>query len=336
LTRKLYALPFLFILLVLSIPPDARAQTITSPTADLWTAVPDSDLVVSLNVRRILNDALPRILGDDPAGGKDLQDELAAIEVVTGLDLRRVTRAVVGARLAGTGMDVNFQELALIAEGEFNYTNIKNAAKGPNREMREEKYGTDTLLIFRASDDPKAKKNELVAVVMLGPNLMAAGYVNAVKRAIDAFRDGKGRASPDLLARSQSDPEALVSAAARIPATYLQPKGIGTPSIRLTRLLSSIKALEAALHFGEDSFPLTVAIRSDSADSAGEIKCMLESIRTVADFALTDKALLKMLDDLKITQDGNAAAVQTEISVDQIRSIVNPPRPAPTTKPAKP
>jgi hypothetical protein len=333
--KKIFALPFLFILLIISLSPAAPAQTITSPTADLWTAVPDSDLVVSLNVRRILNEALPKILGDDPARRKDLADGLTGAKVLTGLDVDRITRAVVAARLTGTGMDLNLQELAVIVEGEFNYGDIKDAVKG-NREMREEKYGADTLLIFRASDDPKAKKSELVGVVMLGPNLLAAGYVNAVKRAADAFRDGKGRASPDLLTRSQSDPEALVSAAARIPATYLQPKGMDASSNRLMRLLSSIKALEASLRLGENSLPLTVAVRADSADTAGDIKCMLESIRTVADFAITDKAVVKLLDDLKITLDGNAAAVQTEISVDQIRSILNPPKPAQATKPNKP
>jgi hypothetical protein len=334
--RKFFASLFVFMVLVISTTPAARAQTITSPVADLWTAVPDSDLVVSLNVRRILNDALPKILADDAAKRKDLEDSLVGIKALTGLDVHRVTRAVVGARLTGTGVDVNLQELAVIAEGEFNYSDIKDAVKGPNREMREEKYRTDTLLIFRSSDDPKAKKNELVAVVMLGPNLMAAGYLNAVKRAVDAFRDGKGRASADLLAPIQSDPDALVSLAARIPATYLQPKGMDASSNRLTRLLASIKALEASLRLGENSFPLTVAVRSDSADSASDIKCMLESIRTVADFAVTDKAVVKMLDDLKITLDGNAAAVQTEITIDQVRSIVNPPKPAQTTKPDKP
>jgi hypothetical protein len=171
---------------------------------------------------------------------------------------------------------------------------------------------------------------------MLGPNVMAAGYLNAVKRAVDAFRDGEGRASADLLAHSQSDPDALISLAARIPATYLQPKGMDPSSNRLTRLLASIKNLEATLRLGENAFPLMVAVRSDSADSASDIKCMLESIRTFAGFVIPDKAVVKMLDDLKINLDGSAAAVQTEISFDQIRSVVNPPKPAPATKPDKP
>jgi hypothetical protein len=334
--RKNFALPFMFLVLVISTAPTARAQTITSPAADLWTAVPDSDFVVSLNVRRILDEAIPKVLGDAPAKRKDLEDGVLGVKVITGLDVHRITRAVVGGRLAGSGLDVDFQELVVIAEGEFNYNDIRDAVKSPHREMREEKYGTYTLLVFREYDDPKAKKNELVAVVMLGPNVMAAGYLNAVKRAVDAFRDGKGRASADLLTHTQSDPDALISLAARIPAAYLQPKGMDPSSNRLTRLLASIKNLEATLRLGENAFPLMVAVRSDSADSASDIKCMLESIRTFAGFVIPDKAVVKMLDDLKINLDGSAAAVQTEISFDQIRSVVNPPKPAPATKPDKP
>lgn len=306
----------------------ARAQS-----AALWNAVPDSDFVASFNVRRIVNEAWPRVLGDDAAARKDLDDGIAGIRALTGVDARRVTRAVVGAKVVGTGLDVDLQEFVVVAEGEFNYNDIKDAVKGANREMREEKYDADTLLVFREYDDPKAKKNELVAVVVLGPNVIAAGYLNAVKRAVDAFREGKGRANPDLVTRAQSDPDALASVAARVPAGYLQPKGTDASTNRLTRLLASIKYLEATLHLGENGFPLTLAVRSDTTDAAGDIKCMLDSIRTFADLAITDKATVKVLDDLKISLDGNAAVVQTEITMDQIRSIVNPPRPAQATKP---
>jgi hypothetical protein len=333
--KKKFVSTILLIVCAMLTATASRAQTITSPAADLWTAVPDSDFVVSLNISRILNDALPKVLGDDAATRKKAEETVLGMKVLSGVDAHRVTRAVVAGRLTGTGMDVNLQEFVVIADGEFNYADIKDAFKGPNRGQHEEKYGTNTLLIFRESDDPKAKKNELMAVAMLGPNLMAAGHLNAVKRAVDAFRDGKGRASPDLLSRGQSDSDALASLAARIPASYLQPKGTEPSTSRLMRLLASIKFLEATLRLGENAFPLTVAVRSETADAAGDIRCMLESMRTVAAFAVPDKSLMKMLDDLKITQDGNAAALQTEITFDQIRSIVNPPKPAPATKPDK-
>ncbi len=331
--RKTFSSLFLIIVLVILAASATRAQSAASTAVDLWNAVPDSDFVASFNVRKIVNEGLPRVLGDEPAARKDLENGTEGIRAETGLDVRRITRAVVGAKLVGTGLDVDLQELVVVAEGEFNYSDIKDSVKGPNREMREEKYGADTLLVFREYDDPKAKKNELVAVVVLGPKLIAAGYLNAVKRAVDAFREGKGRANPDLVTRAQSDPDALVSVAARIPAGYLQPKGMDASTNRLTRLLSSIKYVEAALHLGENGFPLTLAVRSDTTDSASDIKCMLDSIRTLADLAITDKATVKVLDDLKITLDGNAAVVQTEITMDQVRSIVNPPRPAQATKP---
>lgn len=333
--RNNFASHFLLVVLMMLAAPGTNAQSSASTANDLWTAVPDADFVASFNVHRIVNEALPRILGDDSAAKKDLENGIVGIRALSGLDVRRIMRAVVGAQLVGTGLDVNLQEVVVVAEGEFNYNDIKDVVKGPHREMREEKYGAYTLLVFREYDDPNAKKNELVAVVMLGPNLMAGGHLNAVKRAVDAFRDGKGRASADLVARAQSDPDALVSLAARIPAAYLQPKGSDGSTNRLTRLLLSIKDLEATLQLGENGFPLMVAVRSDSSDSASDIKCMLDSARTIASLAITDKTAMKVLDDLKITLDGNAAVVQTEITMDQIRSIMNPPKPAQATKPVK-
>ncbi len=329
--NKFYLL-LLSVLVIVFVAPGILAQTSTS---DLWKAIPDEDLVASFNVRKIVNEALPRVLGNDAVARKDLENTIDGTRGLTGVDVRRVTRAVVGAKLAGSGLDVNPQDLLIVAEGEFNYADIKDVMKGPHREEHEEKYGDYTLLVFREYDDATSKKNEMIAVVILQPNLLAAGYLNAVKRSIDAFHDGKGRARADLIERAASAPDALVSVAARIPSSYM-PNGTDAFTNKLNRLLSSVKNLEAVVGLTENSFPLTIGVRSETADAAADIKCMLESIRMLADLAVTDKAVTKVLDDLKITLDGNAALVQTEITVDQIRAIVNPPKPAPTTKPAKP
>src|SRR5260370_10261037 len=98
---------------MLSATAGIRAQPSASPAANLWNAVPDEDLIVSVNVGRIIAEAMPRILGEDAGAKKDFEKCIAEIRAQTGLDGRRVTRAVVGAQIGGSRLDAYVQVIVI-------------------------------------------------------------------------------------------------------------------------------------------------------------------------------------------------------------------------------
>src|SRR5215467_2304233 len=54
----------------------AQNQAVSTPSSDAWNAVPDSDLIACFNVRRIVAEALPRVMGSDEVAKKDLEHGL--------------------------------------------------------------------------------------------------------------------------------------------------------------------------------------------------------------------------------------------------------------------
>src|SRR5260370_22334377 len=135
-------------LVVLLCALNTQAQTsATSTQSNIWNAVPDSDLVAYVNVRKIVNEALPRIMGNDAAAKKDLEHGFDEVWAYAGLNARQISRAVVAAQFVGRVLDFNIQQTVVIAEGQFNYSDVKAANKLPHRDAREEKYATYTLFI---------------------------------------------------------------------------------------------------------------------------------------------------------------------------------------------
>jgi hypothetical protein len=308
----------------------------TSTESKIWNAVPDSDLVAYVNVRKIVNDAVPRIAGDDAAAKKNLEHGFDELWAYTGLQARQISRAVIGAKFVGKGLDMDIQQMVVIAEGQFNYSDVKAANKLPHRDAREEKYGTYTLFIFHPYEEPtdnkdanakdkNDKKDQEFAIVPLGPDLIAGGNLDAVKRTVDAFHDEKGRANAELVARARNAPGALVVMIVRVPGNFVRSTWPDGSAGRLGRLLSSIKDVRTTLSLGKQGFPVAVEIRSNSAASAIDLRCVIESIRTLADLILTGEsgqAFRKQIDDLKISSEKNRVLVRTELTVATMRSIV--------------
>src|SRR5260370_13524649 len=97
-------------LVVLLCALNTQAQTSTTSTApNIWNAVPDSDLVAYVNVRKIVNEALPRIVANDAAAKKDLEHGFDELWSYSGLNARQISRAVIGSHFCGKGrLAINF------------------------------------------------------------------------------------------------------------------------------------------------------------------------------------------------------------------------------------
>ena len=64
------------------------ASTPANPTSGLMSYLPPSDAVALINVNRLLDEAMPKLLAENPARLAEVSNELANFKTQTGLDPR--------------------------------------------------------------------------------------------------------------------------------------------------------------------------------------------------------------------------------------------------------
>lgn len=302
----------------------APAQTVTPAQAgDIWSALPDSDVVAVVNVPLIRGEAAARIFGLETAERLDFNSGLDEIRANTGVEVARVSRVVIGGRATGDSLEhLRTASLVILIEGGGSYKDATETAQRRAKSgFREEAYRSHRLLVLNGAEAFGSEVPAPSAMVSLTPDLMAVGDLEGIRRAVDAFEMGKEPASPELVSKVRSIPGALVTVAARVPAGLRAAADTGAPD-RLYRLLSSARTADASLSLNQTGFPLRIGLQMETVASAAEMRCMLESLRTLAMSFISEAAIKKMLDGLDITADGETIMVRTEFSDQAIRNAL--------------
>src|SRR5437762_523698 len=72
--------------------PGARASAPTAPAVDVLGFLPQSDALTFVDVRRLLNETLPRIFGGDAAKLAQVNADVDKLKLRTGIDARSFDR----------------------------------------------------------------------------------------------------------------------------------------------------------------------------------------------------------------------------------------------------
>src|SRR2546422_391609 len=190
--------------------PAANAAT----AADALSYVPASDAIALIDVRRLLNQTLPRILAQDPVKLAQANAEVEKFKARTGIDPRSFDRVVLGTRYVYPSPNVTKLETVAIAHGTFDAKALIAAGRiAANGKYREEKYQGATIVIVNINDQMKLfgfwnMKVRDLAICALDASTLAFGDLADVRAAIDAGK--KGRASADLATLATRDPNAVI------------------------------------------------------------------------------------------------------------------------------
>ncbi|MEK6335883.1 MAG: hypothetical protein AABM67_13205, partial [Acidobacteriota bacterium] len=128
---------------------NGRTQT-RSPRAaaapNALSYLPASDAVMLVDVRRMLNETLPRILAGDQAKLAQANSEIDKFKTRTGIDPRTFDRVVLGVRYVYPTPNTTRLETVAIAHGTFDAKGLAAAARiAANGKYREEKYRGSTI-----------------------------------------------------------------------------------------------------------------------------------------------------------------------------------------------
>ncbi len=138
----------------------------TNQTSQLVALLPASDGIMTLDVQRLLSDALPQILsGNQPMLAKIL-GQIDEIKTKTGIDARQFQQIAIGVsakQISAKEMDL---EPILLARGTFNAAALLAVAKVASKgKYREEKVGDKAVYVFKIDEMVKKdnSQNKLAA-----------------------------------------------------------------------------------------------------------------------------------------------------------------------------
>ena len=302
----------------------------TAMVADALSYLPASDAIALIDVRRLLNQTLPRILVQDPAKLAQANAEVEKFKARTGIDPRSFDRVVLGTRYTYPSPNVTKLETVAIAHGTFDAKALVAAGRiAANGKYREEKYQGATIIVISINDQMKLfgfwnmKVSEL-AVCGLDSNTLAIGDLGTVRAAIDAGK--KGRASADLITLATRDPNAVIGFGANVPSALLANLNVGNDTV--AKDAKSIRQIYGSLGSIENDLSLVLVARTETTDAAKNLGDTVEGLKQLGGILVTRmqqprKALAQnALDNLKITTRGNEVEIRTRVDAASLASVI--------------
>ena len=127
----------------------SRSASSVGQTPTLLSSLPPSDAVALINVNRVLDEALPKLLAENPAKLADVTSELAKFKTQTGLDPRSFDQIALGLNYKYPREGITTISTAVLARGTFNAGAIVAAGRlAANGKYAEQKYQGKTIYLF--------------------------------------------------------------------------------------------------------------------------------------------------------------------------------------------
>jgi hypothetical protein len=327
------ALGFVLVALLSGFSSGSQRASATSaaPPANPLSYLPASDGIALIDVRRMLNETMPRIMAGDPAKLAQANAEIDKFKTRTGIDPRAFDRVVLGMRYTYPSAKVTKLETVAIAHGTFDAKALAAATRSAaNGTYREEKYRGATIMIVTINDQMKLlglwdiRLNEL-AVCALDANSLAIGALPNVRAAIDAGPKGS-RANGDLLALAMRDPKAVIGFGANLPRELMTNLGVGNDTI--AKDAGSIRQVYGSMGSNESDVSLMLVARTDSAEAANNLNDTVTGLKqlgglVIGRLAPARKALAQSaLDNLKITARGTEVEIKTQVAAANLASVI--------------
>lgn len=306
---------------------DAQAQTRrrNTPAAasnNLMAQLPQSDAVVHVKMKQLFNEAMPRILANNPARLAQVNAAVEDFKTRTGLDPRMFDEIALGTRFTFPGEGITKAQTVALAKGSFSSAAMVAAGRvASNGKYREEKYQGKTIYIFTVDQTVSVlgvidfKLNELAATP-LDTNTLALGDPLSVRSVIDVNRTGK-RANAELIALASRNPNAVIGFGGNMSEQLVRNIDIGNAPIATD--LAKLRQVFGSVSTTEKDLQLFIGARAVNAEAAKSLGDTLEGLKQfgallVGRISGARGVLAKSaLTNLTIVTDNNELQIQTAV-----------------------
>lgn len=335
--KRIYVALFaLGIMLVAIIAPVSKGQTrvasaSTRVVSDPLTALPPSDAVILIDMKRLLTDVLPRSLAGNPSRLAQANTEIDDFKRRTGVDIRSFDRVAVGMRYLTPSAGTVKTETVAIGRGSFNAAGIIAAGRlAANGRYQEQKYRGGTIYIFRLNDQVKLLgllniKLRDIAVTTLDAGTLAIGDPTGVRAAFDASNGG-GRVSNELVQLASRNPNAFIGFGTNLPSSVTQNLNIGNDEI--ARNAASVRQAYGSVSTTATGYELFTVARTEKPDQAQSLNDMLAGLKQLGSIfaarlpAAKGRLAQNALDNLKLTTQGNELQIRLAVSQEDISAVL--------------
>ena len=325
------------------------AQTPGEATAarDPMEILPASDVVVFVDMRRILTEVIPRLLARSPAVLGKLTASLNEINQKTGINVLSINRIAVGVHLfdpaTASSMKKSNFGVVIIARGDFDSNRLVPALRRELKErFHEETYGGRT--IYSELKTPAEPLTETVALSLLDTSTLAIGDLAQVRATIDAGA-GRGQVDPALVQLARRDAGSLVGAAAIVPPALSKSisedvSGGDEMGNKLAGAVSAIRQLFCSVGMTPTNFQMLLGARFEKAEQAASVSDLLLGVRQQTLPQVEDKTLHDLMARLQLTAQGEDLQLTIDVSnaeaQELVTSIVNDGQAKPAAQGKKP
>lgn len=355
----------LAVLLAGMLPVTALAQNKKAATAkatavanDPLLSLPESDGVVSVDMQRLLNDFLPRVLASDQARLAQVNAGIERAKTRTGLDVRAFDRVALGMRFVNVTPDKMVVEQVALARGRFKAQEMLNAglliAKGKYKH-EEQKHGGKTIYVFngdelygqevQATVDEQTKKSgkagkmvddllqkllnfkgSQIGIVALDENTLAVGQLSMVRAAIDAGAKKSAQGNAALNQMATRNQNAVLGFAVNLPQSFS--KYLELDNDQLAKNLDSIRQFYGSIGETAGGFGLQTYARTETAAQAQEVYNTLVGVKDLGGFFAANltgekgKLAQTALDNLKISKEGNDVQLKLELAQSDVAMLM--------------
>lgn len=307
----------------------------------LVSFLPASDAAMTVDAKRVINDAIPQLLGGNKKMLGDVLRTIDEMKAKTGLDARQFNELAVGMSNIKAGASGFDFDVAMLARGTFSSAAMLELAK-KSSEFREEKVGDRTILIFsikktadaatigaadklpdQITDSIDAFVSKEMALTTWDANTLLAGTPARVREAIGATP----RMGADLIAMVSRNPSAMMSFGAKLPtglADFL-PLDID----ELGESLKGIRELSGWMDVANGMTSLSVDAKTAEQTQAKTLHATLTSLKGFAGLLTgskraDQKVYGKMIENVKLAQTGNNVSLDLSVPQSDINVILGP------------
>lgn len=313
----------------------SAATPLTSGVAPSLAALPTSDVVMFVDARALLTDAMPRVLANDPTKLAQINAQMDQFKASTGIDARAFERIALGIRFVNPAAGVTETGYIAIASSRMDTGTLVAAARLASKgKYQEQKLGGRTMYTFNLGDQlgrltlgpfvVSMPKGEF-AVSALDAGLLALGTPASVRATVDTSA-ASGRANPELISLATRNPGAIIGFGGQLPPSLAERLDIGSDEI--SRSISSIRQLYGSVGTTTKGFEMLTVLRTGDASEARLLSDNLGALKQFAPFLVGQlsgsraRLARSALDTLKVTTQGAETQIRFEVPQADIATLV--------------
>jgi hypothetical protein len=295
--RKFFAVLVAFAFIGGTIAYTSVGSQASNSSGELAVLLPESDMVMTLDADRFLNQALPQILSANQPMMAKVNNEINKIKNKTGLDLREFRQVAVGVRSRQISKTETDFEPVLLARGTVTAGALVSIAKlASNATYKTEKVNDRTIYIFSPKKIVDENKDKIgggnsmldkaiegmskslskeVAMAAYDSNTIALGSPARVRETVG----NSARISNDVLGLLNRKPNSIINIGAKMPFGLSQFMPLDNDE--LGKDLDSIRQMQASMDVTDGNTLISLLAKTKQTDQAESLENNLSALQMV-------------------------------------------------------